>query len=97
MGNYEETPNGETTTSYIDFDLAVSEICRERDEHERLLDITRHLPQEYHIAVKRTYKVKLCKDAVAEGCGIWLQGCCKGRHWVGFVFLQSVPHESIQL
>lgn len=54
-------------------------------------EYTRYLRQEYHIAVKRNYRVKLCMDAVADSCGIWLQGCCEGRYGVGVVLPPSVP------
>jgi L-ornithine N5-oxygenase len=37
---------------------------------------------ERKIAVGRDYKVKFAPGAVADGAGVWLQGCCEGTHGV---------------
>lgn len=37
---------------------------------------------ERKISVGRDYKVKFSPGAVADGSGIWLQGCCEGTHGV---------------
>lgn len=37
---------------------------------------------ERKIAVGRDYQVKFTPGAVAEGSGVWLQGCCEGTHGV---------------
>lgn len=84
------TSNGEISMSDTSFDLAILGTGYERNCHERLLEPTRYLLQENRYAVERNYKVKFRKDAVADSCGIWLQGCCEDSHGVGGVPLQSI-------
>ena len=40
---------------------------------------------ERKLAVGRNYQVKFKPGAVADGSGVWLQGCCEGTHGVSFV------------
>ena len=77
-----DTSNGEFSMSDSSFDLVMLGTGYERKQHETLLESTRHLLHENRFAVERSYKVKLRKDAVAEDCGIWLQGCCEDSHGV---------------
>lgn len=37
---------------------------------------------ERKLAVGRNYQVQFKPEAVAEGSGVWLQGCCEGTHGV---------------
>lgn len=74
------TSNEEISMSDSSFDLAMLGTGYERNGHETLLEPTRHLLQEDRYAVERNYRVKFRKDAVAESCGIWLQGCCEDSH-----------------
>ena len=37
---------------------------------------------ERKLSVGRDYQIKFAPGAVAEGAGIWLQGCCEGTHGV---------------
>lgn len=77
------TSNGETSMSDSTFDLIILGTGYERNGHETLLKTTRHLLHENRYAVERDYRIKFRKDAVADGCGIWLQGCCEDSHGVG--------------
>lgn len=36
-----------------------------------------------NMTVGRDYRIKFMPGAVADGSGIWLQGCCEGTHGVG--------------
>lgn len=38
------------------------------------------------IEANRNYSVKFGEDKVAQGSGIWLQGCCEGTHGVSLFF-----------
>lgn len=87
------TSNGETSTSDSSFDLAMLGTGYERNGHETLLEPTRHLLQENRYTVQRDYRLMFRKDAVADNCGIWLQGCCEDSHGVGGSFSQSVWQE----
>lgn len=75
-----DTSNEEISTSESSFDLAILGTGYERNGHEILLEPTRHLLQENRFAVERNYRLKFRKDAVANDCGIWLQGCCEDSH-----------------
>ena len=76
------TSTGELSMSDASFDLAMLATGYERNGHETLLQPTRHLLQENHFTVERNYRVMFRKHAVADGCGIWLQGCCEDSHGV---------------
>lgn len=41
---------------------------------------------ERKLAVGRDYQVRFAPGAVADGSGVWLQGCCEGTHGVSFFF-----------
>ncbi|KAL9069747.1 MAG: hypothetical protein Q9161_005332 [Pseudevernia consocians] len=77
------TSNGETSMSDSSFDLIMLGTGYERNGHEKLLQPTRHLLQDNRYAVERNYRLMFRKDAVADSCGIWLQGCCEDSHGVG--------------
>ncbi len=46
---------------------------------------------ERKLAVGRNYQVQFAPGAVAEGSGVWLQGCCEGTHGVS-AYLCSPPY-----
>ncbi|KAL8915024.1 MAG: hypothetical protein Q9171_000464 [Xanthocarpia ochracea] len=77
------TLNGEISMSDATFDLAIFGTGYERKGHEKLLESTKNLLQEERFAVERDYRVKYRRDAVAENCGVWLQGCCEDTHGLG--------------
>lgn len=81
------TSNGDTSMSDSTFDLIMLGTGYERNGHETLLEPTRHLLQEDRFAVERNYRVKFRWDAVANDCGIWLQGCCEDSHGVGGILI----------
>lgn len=87
------TLNGEISMPDLSFDLAILATGYERNGHETLLASTRHLLQENRFSVERNYGVKFRKDTVADGCGIWLQGCCEDSHGVSGVLLQLLWQE----
>ncbi|KAL8769671.1 MAG: hypothetical protein Q9209_004468 [Squamulea sp. 1 TL-2023] len=74
------TSNGELSKSDDIFDLVILGTGYERKGHETLLEPTRHLLQDDRFTVERNYRVRYRKDAVAEDCGVWLQGCCEDTH-----------------
>lgn len=75
------TSSGDTSTSESGFDLAVLGTGYERTGHEILLAPTRHLLQHRdRYAVERDYRVLFREGDVADGCGVWLQGCCEDSH-----------------
>ena len=82
------TSNGEISISNSSFDLAILGTGYERNGHEVLLEPTRHLLQEDRFAVERNYRVKFRETAVANDCGIWLQGCCEDSHGVSGALLR---------
>ena len=84
------TSNGTIGMSDSSFDLAILGTGYERNEHKTLLEPIRYLLHENRYTVERNYKVMFRKDAVADGCGIWLQGCCEDSHGVSAVLQQSV-------
>lgn len=85
--------NGEISMSNSSFDLAMLGTGYERNGHETLLEPIRHLLQENRYTVQRDYRLMFRKDAVADNCGIWLQGCCEDSHGVGGVLLVSIWQE----
>ena len=79
----QDTLTGEVSTSEASFDLVILGTGYERNGHETILECTRHLLQEENpYGVERNYRLKFRKDAVADECGIWLQGCCEDSHGV---------------
>lgn len=84
------TSNGDISMTDLSFDLVMLGTGYERTGHEALLEPTRHLLQENRFAVERNYRVMFRKDAVADSCGIWLQGCCEDSHGVCCILLQPV-------
>lgn len=44
------------------------------------------------IEVGRDYGVRFASGAVAQGSGVWLQGCCEGTHGVSAPFSPSSTH-----
>ncbi len=89
------TSNGEMSISDDSYDLAILGTGYERKGHETLLESTRGLLEEERFAVERDYRVKYRKDAVAEGCGVYLQGCCEDTHGVCFVPSPFSPFHSV--
>ena len=79
-----DTSNGEESMSSLCFDLVILGSGYERNVHETILEPTRDLLQEGRYAVERNYRIKFRKGAVADSCGIWLQGCCEESHGVSF-------------
>lgn len=77
-----DTSTGHISICESGFDLVIFGTGYERKGHETLLESTRPLLQEQRFAVERNYRVKYRKDAVAENCGVWLQGCCEDTHGV---------------
>ena len=81
-----DTSNGQISLSDSCFDLVILGTGYERKGHETLLEPTKPFLQEACFTVERNYRVKYRKDAVAETCGIWLQGCCEDTHGVSGSF-----------
>lgn len=53
---------------------------------------------ERELAVGRDYQVQFSPNQVAEGSGIWLQGCCEGTHGVsGLLFVTRIRSPSLLL
>lgn len=77
-----DTSNGQTSMSDSEFDLAILGTGYNRNGHETILQSTKNLLQEQRFEVERNYRVKYRKGAVADDCGIWLQGCCEDSHGV---------------
>ena len=82
-----DTLTGEPSTSDACYDLVLAGTGYERKSHESLLSPTKEFLQSNQFEVERDYKVKYRKDAVADSCGIWLQGCCEDSHGVSFSLL----------
>ncbi|CAH0023331.1 unnamed protein product [Clonostachys rhizophaga] len=49
---------------------------------------------ERNISVGRDYKVQFAPGAIAEGSGIWLQGCCEGTHGLSDTLLSVLATRS---
>nr|BDD69326.1 L-ornithine N(5)-monooxygenase [Verruciconidia persicina] len=49
---------------------------------------------ERKLAVGRNYQVKFKPGAVAEGSGVWLQGCCEGTHGLSDTLLSVLATRS---
>ncbi|KAL9594384.1 MAG: hypothetical protein Q9219_007062 [cf. Caloplaca sp. 3 TL-2023] len=74
------TLNGEIGMSEHAFDLVIVATGYVRNIHETMLKSTKDLLQTGKYDIGRDYKVKYKEDAVADTCGIWLQGCCQDSH-----------------
>lgn len=75
------TLNGDIDLSDAPFDLIIVATGYIRNAHESMLRSTKDLKTgKYDIG--RDYKIKYRRDAVADNCGIWLQGCCQDSHGV---------------
>lgn len=74
------TTNGDTFLSDTAFNLIIVATGYVRNAHESMLESTRHLLKTGKYDVGRDYRVKYRKDAVADDCGVWLQGCCQDSH-----------------
>ena len=77
-----DTSTGEISVSNATFDLVIFGTGYERKGHETLLESTRSLMLGERFGVERNYRIKYRKEAVAEDCGVWLQGCCEDTHGV---------------
>ncbi|KAL8747955.1 MAG: hypothetical protein Q9190_000219 [Brigantiaea leucoxantha] len=77
---WKEVIGCEPSTSDACYDLVLAGTGYERKSHESLLSPTKEFLQSNQFEVERDYKVKYRKDAVADSCGIWLQGCCEDSH-----------------
>ena len=76
------TLNGTTSLSESSFDLVIVATGYLRNAHETMLQSTKHLLKTGKYDIGRDYRVKYRKDAVADNCGVWLQGCCQESHGV---------------
>ena len=77
-----DTLNGHVSLSNVAFNLVIVAAGYTRNTHETMLESTKHLLQTGKYNIGRDYKVKYKRDAVADSCGIWLQGCCQNSHGV---------------
>lgn len=80
--------NVSMTTSPID--LVFVGTGYERNAHEKILDPARSLLRDDKFVVERNYRLRFQKDAVADDCGLWLQGCCQSSHGVRFLLLPLI-------
>lgn len=76
------TVNGSISLSETAFDVIIVATGYVRDAHVPMLEATKDLLETGKYDISRDYKVRYRKDAVAEECGIWLQGCCQDSHGV---------------
>ena len=76
------TLTGNITVSESAFDLVIVATGYIRNVHEAMLKATKDLLQTGRYDIGRDYKVKYKRDAVANNCGVWLQGCCQDSHGV---------------
>lgn len=76
------TINGTVGLSERSFDLVMVATGYERNAHETMLKSTEDILETSKFDVGRDYRIKYRKDAVADNCGIWLQGCCQNSHGV---------------
>ena len=83
------TSNGESSMSESSFHLVIVGTGYERNMHESLLRPTRDLLRDDKYTVERNYRLKFRQGAVADNCGIWLQGCCEESHGVGVVLFET--------
>lgn len=85
------TLNGDIILSDSAFDLIVVATGYVRNAHESILESTKHLLRTGKYDIGRDYKVKYRRDAVADDCGIWLQGCCQESHGVSLTAFAGYP------
>lgn len=76
------TLDGDISLSDCAFDLVIVATGYIRNAHERMLESTKPLLKTGKYDIGRDYRVKYRTDAVADNCGIWLQGCCQDSHGV---------------
>ena len=76
------TLKGNTTTTETIFDLVIVGTGYLRNAHEKMLQSTKDLLKTGKYDIGRDYRVKYKDDAIADDCGIWLQGCCQESHGV---------------
>ena len=76
------TLNGDIDLSDAAFDLIIVATGYIRNAHESMLRSTKDLLKTGKYDIGRDYKIKYRRDAVADNCGIWLQGCCQDSHGV---------------
>ena len=86
------TLTGHVSMSQSAFDLVIVATGYVRNVHEALLKATKDLLQTGKYDIGRDYKVKYKKDAVANNCGIWLQGCCQDSHGVSCTPVHTYTH-----
>lgn len=79
------TLDGNISFSEPAFDLVVVATGYVRDSHVDMLDATKDLLETGSYDVGRDYKVRYRRDAVADDCGMWLQGCCQESHGVSLI------------
>ena len=77
-----DTTSGLIKVSPERYDLAIVATGYVRNAHESILHSTEKYLEKGDFAVGRDYRVKYRPDELANGCGIWLQGCCEGTHGV---------------
>ncbi|KAL9032017.1 MAG: hypothetical protein Q9196_000030 [Gyalolechia fulgens] len=75
-----DTLNGDRMLSDTAFDLMIVGTGYIRNAHVAMLESTKDLLETDKYDIGRDYRVKYRKDAVADNCGIWLQGCCQESH-----------------
>ncbi|KAL8723311.1 MAG: hypothetical protein Q9225_000363 [Loekoesia sp. 1 TL-2023] len=85
------TLDGDISLSGPAFDLIIVATGYIRNAHERMLEPTKTLLQTGKYDIGRDYRVKYRTDAVADNCGIWLQGCCQDSHGVSRTILSHRP------
>ena len=76
------TLGGSVSLSEVGFDLVIVATGYIRNAHEAMLKSTKDLLQTGKYDVGRDYRILFRKEAVADSCGIWLQGCCQDSHGV---------------
>lgn len=85
------TLNGDIILSDAAFDLIIVATGYLRNMHVMMLKPTRDLLETDKFDIGRDYRVKYRRDAVADDCGIWLQGCCQDSHGVSLANLAYRP------
>ncbi|CCX16267.1 L-lysine 6-monooxygenase (NADPH-requiring)-domain-containing protein [Pyronema domesticum] len=74
------TRTGEMEVTEDTYDAVVCGTGYKRDVHERLMAGSTHLLRDGSWAVGRDYAVLFKEGAVAQGSGVYLQGCCEKTH-----------------
>ena len=73
---------GEVIITNMGFDLVFVGTGYERNAHEAILKPAKNLLREDKFTVGRNYRLRFRDGAVADDCGLWLQGCCQDTHGV---------------